>query len=372
MPDQLRHKQFPGRRVTIPRVVSAGRRAVLHLLREIHEQPQVVDGLLSHYATPVDEIAAAIERYKPAFACIAARGTSDNAARYAQYLFGYMTGLPAMLALPSLHTLYERPLNLAGALVIGISQSGQAEDVRRVLEDARSQGALTLAITNYPDSPMATTAQYHLELHAGDERSIAATKTYTAQLFRIAQLVSALAPSSAPRSALKRVPDLMRDSLERSVTIEGWAQRYRYADRMAVIGRGFNYATAAEVSLKVKELAYIASEGWSEADFRHGPIAMVRGGYPVLLVAPDGDLLDNMQDLFEKVRQRDGECLVITNRQEIFEGAQQFMTLPGDLPEWLSPLVAILPGQVFAMHQALIRGYSPDTPSGLTKVTVTE
>lgn len=344
----------------------------MHLLREIHEQPQVVDRLLRDYAESVDEIAAAIVKYKPAFACIAARGTSDNAARYAQYLFGYMIGLPVMLALPSLHTLYQRPLDLAGALVIGISQSGQAEDVRRVLEDARSQGALTLAITNYAGSPMATTAQYHLELHAGDERSIAATKTYTAQLFRVAQLVSALAPTATLLGALQRVPDLMRDSLERSVNIESWAQRYRYADRMAVIGRGFNYATAAEISLKVKELAYIASEGWSEADFRHGPIAMVRGGYPVLLVAPNGDLLDNMRDLFEKIRQRDGECLVITNRQEVFEGAQQFMTLPNEVPEWLSPLIAILPGQVFAMHQALIRGYSPDAPSGLTKVTITE
>lgn len=343
----------------------------MHLYREIHEQPGVIQGLLHGQAEPSRVVAQAIKAFAPDFIVIAARGTSDNAARYAQYLFGHYLGLFTALATPSLHTIYDTPPDLSHALTIGISQSGQAEDVRQVLEDARRQGGLTLAITNYDDSPMAQTAAHHLNLMAGEEHSIAATKTYTAQLTVLAMLVAALVDDSELQDGLAQLPRHLQHTLDANASIEAWAQRYRYMQQFAVIGRGFNFATAFEISLKVKELAYIASEGYSEADFRHGPIAIVQSGFPTMVVAPRGAVMPKMRDLLEKLGNKSAERLVITNDESLAKLAHRLIRIP-DMPEWLSPIVSVVPGQLFAMQQALIRGYAVDNPRGLSKVTVTE
>ena len=343
----------------------------MHLQNEIAQQPAVIQRLLSESWAETESLTAAIRDFNPTFACIAARGTSDNAARYAQYLFGHALRLPVMLATPSLHTLYGTPPDLSKALVIGISQSGKAEDVRMVLDDARRQGALTLAITNFSDSPLAQTAEHHLPLRAEQEFSVAATKTYTAQLTVIAMLTSALAGDQAMWEALSALPALVTETLDLSESIAGWAERYRYSDRLVTLGRGFNYATACEISLKVKELTYIASEGYSEADFRHGPIAVIDQGYPVILVAPQGKAIAGMKAMSSDLLERDAETLVISNDDDLLRAGTQAMPIPA-LPEWLSPIVSVIPGQVYAMQQALVRGYEVDKPRGLSKVTITE
>lgn len=344
----------------------------MQLLQEIQEQPAVVERLLNEQQVQMMAMAKAIRDFDPVFVCIAARGTSDNAARYAKYLMSHYVKLPVMLAAPSLHTIYESPPNLSRALVIGISQSGKAEDVRLVLENARKSGAITLAITNYDDSPMAQTAEHHLTLLAGEEVSVAATKTYTAQLTVIAMLTAALVEQTPVTESLKRLPEFVRTTLAYNDTIEAWAQRYRYMERFAVLGRGFNYCTAFEIALKVKELAYIASVGYSEADFRHGPIAMIQSGFPVMVVAVKGKTQPVVLDILENLQTRQAECLVISNDERAFEHAQQTMRLPDDIPEWLSPVVSVIPGQIFAMYQAVVRHYAVDTPRGLSKVTVTK
>ncbi len=343
----------------------------MHLEQEIFQQKDVLVSLINEQMARVAKIAEAIKAFNPTFVCLAARGTSDNAALYAKYLLGAYTGLPMMLAAPSLHTLYQMPPNLAHGLVIGISQSGRAEDVRQVLEDARKQGALTLAITNYEDSPMAQTAQYHLSLLAGEEVSIAATKTYTAQLTIIAMLIAELTPHKELKGELSLLPDAMAQTLENTHSINQWAERYRYATNLAVIGRGFNYCTAFEISLKVKELCYMSTHGYSEADFRHGPIATIQQGFPVMLVAPKGVTLPYQLDLLNVLKERGAECLVISNDDEALAGGHYGMRIP-DVPEWLSPILAVVHGQVFAMKQALYRGYPVDKPRGLNKVTVTK
>ncbi|MDE2818521.1 MAG: SIS domain-containing protein [Chloroflexota bacterium] len=341
------------------------------LKSEIAQQPAVISRLLDESAAATEAVAAAIRDFDPVFACIAARGTSDHAAIYAQYLFGAALQMPVMLATPSLHTVYARPPDFSKALVIGISQSGKAEDARAVLNDARAQGALTLAITNYEDSPLAAAAERHLPLRAEEEFSVAATKTYTAQLTVIAMLASALAGDEEMRSGLMSLPGLARETLDLTDGIAGWAQRYRAMDRLTVLGRGFNYATACEISLKVKELTYIASEGYSEADFRHGPIAVVQRGYPLILVAPQGKACAAMRDIFGVVEEKGAETLLISDDEDLLGGATQAMRIPA-APEWLSPIIAVMPGQVFAMRQALARGYEVDKPRGLSKVTITE
>ena len=213
----------------------------MQLQKEIGQQPAVIERLVNEGRAATEAVAAAIGDFNPVFVCIAARGTSDNAAHYAQYMFGGLLRLPVMLATPSLHTVYATPPDLSQALVIGISQSGQAEDVRAVLSDANQQGALTLAITNFEDSPLARTARHHLPLLAERELSVAATKTYTAQLTVIAMLTSALGESGAAREDLTALPRLAAQALSLCDEIAAWVERYRYIDRLITLGRGFNF-----------------------------------------------------------------------------------------------------------------------------------
>ncbi len=343
----------------------------MHLEKEIAEQPAVLERLLSDGAVATAAAAATIRDFNPAFACIAARGTSDNAAIYAQYLWGHAWRLPVMLATPSLHTIYRRPPNLARALVIGISQSGQAEDVRAVLRDANQQGALSLAITNFEGSPLAQEATLHLPLLAERELSVAATKTYTAQLTVIAMLASALAADQTMREEMTALPALARETLSLSERIADWASRYRDSDRLVTLGRGFNYATAREISLKVKELTYTASEGYSAADFLHGPIAAIDAGHAVILVAPSGETHQGMRAMWASLAERGAETLVISDRDELLERGTQGMPI-AKAPAWLSPVISVMPGQIYALRQALARGYQVDTPRGLSKVTITK
>jgi len=340
-----------------------------HLNREIHQQPEMVAALIESQLEAARAAAKAIRKFKPHFVMIAARGTSDNAARYAQYLFGIQLGLPVALALPSVHTLYQTPPKLNKALVIGISQSGASEDIRRVMADARGQGALTIAITNTPGSVLNKEAEYHIDLGAGPEIAVAATKTYTTELAAVA-LLAAVYQNKGLRE-LRRLPSWMTQTLKRNAGIQHWAERYRYAQSLAVIGRGYNYCTAYEISLKIKELCSMTSQEYSEADFRHGPIAVVQRNFPVLCVAPQGAPMPLMIDLMDKIRAKGGEVISVSNDAAALAKGHKQMPLP-DMPEWLSPLCAVLPGQLLALHMAREKGFDVDRPEGLSKVTITE
>ena len=341
------------------------------LAKEIAQQPAVLSRLLDEGRAETSAVAAAIREFDPAFVCVAARGTSLHAGIYAKYLFGAGLSLPVMLASPSLHTVYAAPPDLSRALVIGISQSGKAEDARRVLADAKGQGALTLAITNFADSPLAGTARHHLALRAGVERSVAATKTYTAQLTVIAMLASALRGGDELAEQLADLPRRASETLERSDAIADWAADYRDVERLTALGRGYNFATACEIGLKIKELCYIGSEAYSEAEFQHGPIAVLREGYPVILVAPAGKTLAGMRAMAASLAEKGARRLVISDDADLLRQATVAMTLPR-LPAWLSPVISVMPGQVFALHQAMARGLDVDRPRGLSKVTITE
>jgi glutamine---fructose-6-phosphate transaminase (isomerizing) len=338
--------------------------------QEIQEQPEVARRVLAQ-VEQAQQIATAVHDFDPAYIMMVARGTSDNAARYAQYLWGMRLGLPVALATPSLYTLYDAPQNLSRGLVVGISQSGQSADIRAVLDHAQAQGALTVSLTNDAASPMAQSTAHHLDVMAGPERSVAATKSYTAQLAAVALLGTALAEDAEMASELASLPDALTQTLTLSETIPDWVQRYRYMDRFAAIGRGLNYATAYEISLKIKELCYVSGEEYSEADFRHGPIALVGEGFPVVLVMPEGKPYPLLYELLETLLERRAEVLAITNRSEVEGRATQWMRLP-PMPEWLSPIVAVIPGQIFAKSLAEARGHEVDTPRGLNKVTSTQ
>ncbi len=339
---------------------------------EIAEQPAVIRRLLETQRPTAAQIAAAIRRTDPRFAFLAARGTSDNAGRYANYLWGAHNCLPMALAAPSLFTLYRRPPRLREALVVGISQSGRSPDIVSVIEHGREQGNLTLAITNAPESPLARVAEWVLDIQAGREESVAATKTYTAQLAAIALLSAALAQDEAMQQALDQVPRWMDAMLALEADIARAVVRYRYVTQCVVLGRGYNYATAFEWALKLKELTYIAAEPYSSADFQHGPVAVVGKGYPVLAVAPSGAVLDSMRDLLRYLHDTLGaELVVISDDDEVLSWAEVPLRLPREVPEWLTPLVSVVGAQLFTYHLTLAKGYDTERPRGLRKVTET-
>lgn len=340
------------------------------LLSEIHEQPQVMRRLVAAEAIHVVEIGQKMQNQGFNYVLIAARGTSDNAARYGQYLFGALNHLPVALAAPSLFTLYQQPPRLEGALVIGISQSGQSPDIVSVLHEAHQQGAPTIAITNDPNSPLAQAAAHVIGLHVGEERSVAATKTYTAQLTSLALLGLGLAGKPDQLNLLDRVPEVMEKALQAEPQALQAARKMAESDRAIVIGRGFNYATAHEISLKCKELAYILAEPYSSADFRHGPIAMVEKDLPVLLVTMGETFVQDLAALNSKLGERGVQPIILGDQP--FKGKNLHIPVPHSLPEWLTPLVAILPGQLLAYHLALARGFDPDQPRVIRKVTLTK
>jgi len=339
------------------------------LEQEIMSQPEVIARLLERETERIQRIAGQLPAFD--YVLIAARGSSDHAATYAKYAWTTLAGYPVALAAPSLLTLYGTPPRLANALVVGISQSGQSPDIIAVLEEGKRQGRPTLAITNDGASPLATIADHVVELHAGQEQSVAATKTYTAQLATMAIFAAALSGNPQRLAELAQLPAAMQDTLPYAPDIARRVERYRYMDNCVIIGRGYNYATSFELALKLKELTYIMATSYSSADFRHGPIATIESGLPVFLVMPRGAAFDDMLDLTVKLTERGAELLVISESRQALSLAKTALPLTPGIPEWLSPLTAIIPGQLFALYLALAKGLNPDLPRGLQKVTRT-
>lgn len=339
---------------------------------EIFEQPERLASLLVNQKQTVLEIAKAIRSRNVQYAFLAGRGTSDNAGRYANYLWGAHNGLPLALATPSLFTYYQMPPRLNNALVVGVSQSGQSPDIVSVLEEGRKQNCLTIAITNIADSPLAKAADFVLDIQAGPEKAVAATKTYTAELMSVAMLSAALSDSNEHWNELDSVSKWAEQTLALDGQLAQMAQRYRYMSQCVVLGRGFNYATAFEWALKLKELTYLIAEPYSSADFQHGPIAMVEGGFPVLAVAPSGKVRDSMLEMLTRLRkEKNAELVVISDDPDALVLAQSPIQLPPQMPEWLTPIVSIIPAQLFACHLTQVKGYDTDAPRNITKVTET-
>jgi glucosamine--fructose-6-phosphate aminotransferase (isomerizing) len=342
-----------------------------HLYQEIHQQAGVIRKLVSTPQEPIKELAQKIKDREITHVFIAARGTSDNAGRYAKYLLGAHNQLVVSLAAPSLFTIYSQPPILSNSLVLGISQSGKSPDIVSVLKEGQKQGALTAAITNYPQSDLGNAAELVLDLQAGEEVSLAATKTYTAQLTSLALLSAELDSSEECWKDLRSLPDKMESIFENEAHFDDLAERYRYMTHCVTIGRGYNYASAFEFSLKMKELTYTIAEPYSSADFLHGPVALVDRGFPTFVIAPDGKMNAELKSLINKVQERHAEVILISNHPGLLGMAEHVMKLPTGIPEWLSPIPAILPAQMFAMYLAHTRGIDVDNPRGLHKVTET-
>ena len=339
-----------------------------HLERELREQPNALERLLETQRGSAERIAALFRRDDVKYVLIASRGSSSNAARYAQYVLGRAHRVPVAFATPSLYTLYGQPPRLDGALVLGISQSGRSPDVKEVIEEARRQGRPTVALTNDPASPLAAASDEVLELQAGEELAVAATKTYVNSLGAIALLFAVATDDRDALVELERIPSQLALQIERS-----WddVRGLEGIDGGTVVARGVNYATSFEIALKIRELSGLLFEAYSSADLLHGPVAALAEGWPVLAVAPRGPAFESMAEVLDALKARRPRLLVVSDDERALARADVALPLWTRVPEWLSPLVAVVPGQLAALRLAQLRGIDLDNPLGLSKVTLT-
>jgi glutamine---fructose-6-phosphate transaminase (isomerizing) len=339
---------------------------------ELREQPDALARLLERQEDAARAAAEAFRRPDIRYILIASRGSSSNVARYAQYLLGRAHRVPVMFATPSLYTIYEQPPRLDGAMVVGISQSGASPDVVAVLAEARDQGCPTLAITNDTASPLARTAEAVLDLEAGREQAVAATKTYLNSLGAVALLFTAIGDDDVARDELARMPEALEAQIQLSLGPDAPPlDEYRDAIGATVVARGVNYGTGYEIALKIRELTGLVTEAYSPADLMHGPIAAVQEGWPVIVVAPSGPARPSVEEVVAPVRARGARMIAVSDVRAVLRRAQTRLPLVPGVPEWLSPLTAVVPGQVTALRLTELRGLDLDRPRGLRKVTLT-
>jgi glutamine---fructose-6-phosphate transaminase (isomerizing) len=349
------------------------------MLEEIREQPAALERALQSELPRVAPLKARLDQARPKLIVLAARGTSDNAAIFGRYLLEITTGIPVSLAAPSIYTLYEANLDLRGTLAIAISQSGESTDINMVQERARSQGAITIGITNEEARTLARISEYPLLVRAGREQSVAATKTYTGQLLSFYLIAYALGANLRLEDVL-RLPEWTSQALRIEPEISAAAERYRFMESAAVVGRGLNYSNAFEFSLKLMETCYVIAERFSAADFLHGPIAMVERAFPLFLFAPPGVTWPSMKQMIQRLQQLKADTLVITDQEnpEAVEVSSRTIALPVKLgvagvkpQEVFTPIPYIVPAQLFAAYLAAYKGLNPDQPRTLSKVTQT-
>jgi glucosamine--fructose-6-phosphate aminotransferase (isomerizing) len=336
---------------------------------EMAEQPAVLRRILQEGAPRIREVATAIAARSPRFVLLTARGTSDNAALYAKYLLEIQLGLPCGLTSMSTTTAYGARPDLTDVLVVTVSQSGGSPDLVASTKAAREGGAITLAVTNNPDSPLAAVSEFHIDILAGPEKALPATKTYTASLLALYLFVEGLRGGDG--AAAKVLPDLASQVLSRQDEVRQLASRYRFAERMVITSRGYGYPTAKEAALKLMETSYIPALSYSGADLLHGPLAMVDNISPVIAVVTDGKGGEALQPVLDRLRGRGADLVVVGPAPQV-EAASAGFVLPTDgVLEELQPILEILPLQLLAYEVTIARGQDPDAPRALAKVTET-
>ena len=324
-------------------------------------QPAVIEGLAARRA----ELIPALRGPEPAGVVIVARGSSDYAAIFARYLLEAVTGRPVALAAPSLVTLYGAELRLDGWLALGISQSGRTPEIVTVLERYGAAGARTVALTNDPASALAAAADVQVELGAGEELAVPATKTFTAQLAAVALVGEALGPVPWRASHWERLPGVVEELLGDPGPAERAAEALGAADELIAVGRGYLMCVALEAALKLREATGVRAEGWSAADFRHGPVTVARGDIPLLAVSAAGPAAADVDELAEQL-ERGG-----TRVLRLADSPEAELPYTSGIPEPLCTLPATVRAQQLALALALRRGIDPDSPPALGKVTET-
>ncbi len=350
----------PTERDSVPGRIMAG---------EMAEQPAVLRRILDEGAPRIKEIAGRIAERGPRFVLLTARGTSDNAALYAKYLVEVLLGKPAGLTSMSTTTAYGARPDLTDVLVITVSQSGGSPDLVASTKAAREAGAITLAVTNNADSPLAEVSEFHIDVLAGPEKALPATKTYTAELLCLYLFVEGLRGGDG--SAAKALPELAEQILARRSEIRELAGRYRFAERLVITSRGYGYPTAKEAALKLMETSYIPALSFSGADLLHGPLAMVDNVSPVIAIVTEGKGGEALQPVLDRLRGRGADLVVIGDQRQVDAASAGFVLPTGGVAEEVQPILEIIPLQLLAYEVTIARGQDPDAPRALAKVTET-
>lgn len=338
------------------------------MLQEIGEQPEVLEKTINAERAKIEKLGVFLRSKDIDLIVLVARGSSDNAALFGRYLLETTCGIPVSLAAPSVYTLYNAKLKLNRALFIGVSQSGEGVDINHVLQDAKSAGAFTVGITNEANSTMAKVADETLLIHAGREKSVAATKTYTGQMLHFYMLASVL---GGEKLAFEKIPDFAKQTLQLKAEVKNLVERYVFMENCVVVGRGMNYGNSYELALKLMETCYVVAERFSSADFFHGPLAIIERRFPVILFAPKGVTKQSSVDLLKRLQELHADSFSITNDQAIAKLSTRSLLVPKNIDEILSPIPFIIPAQLFAALLSETKGINPDAPRSLSKVTQT-
>jgi glucosamine--fructose-6-phosphate aminotransferase (isomerizing) len=340
------------------------------MLQEIYEQPAALARTIHEERPRISNLGKTLKERNINLIVLVARGSSDNAALFGRYLLEITTGIPVSLSAPSVHTVYKARLELGRALVVGVSQSGEGEDINQVLANARAGGAFTVGMTNEAASSMTKLVDETLLMHGGSERSVAATKTFTGQMMLFHMLAAELSVRPG-LFAYESIPDFTARALEQRAAIQELVQRYVFMENCVVVGRGLTYANAYELALKLMETCYVVAERFSSADFLHGPLAMVERHFPVILFAPPGVMLPGVRALIDRLRELHADTLAITSDLDTAAACTRSIVMPRDLDEFVAPIPYMIPGQLFAALLAEAKGLNPDAPRSLSKVTRT-
>lgn len=340
------------------------------MLDEIAEQPSALERTIQQERDKVAQLGAHLRARDLDLIVLVARGSSDNAALFGRYLLELTTGIPVSLAAPSVYTLYGAKLKLNRALVIGVSQSGEGEDINRVLDMARASGAYTVGITNEPSSSMVGLVDETLLMHGGRERSVAATKTFTGQMMLFYMLAAALAEANSDLR-YEAIPDYVAGALDHREAIRQLVERYVFMENCVVVGRGLLYANAYEMALKLMETCYVVAERFSSADFLHGPLAIVERHFPIILFSQPGATRRGVKELMQRLSELRADKLIITDDTELAKMSTRSIMMTAEIDELLAPIPYMVPAQLFAALLADAKGLDPDTPRSLSKVTRT-
>lgn len=343
------------------------------MLREIMEQPKVLAGIEEENREVLKKLVAELNERGTNHVVFAGRGTSDHASIYCQYLLGIYKGAVASLAIPSAITLYDGKLDYKDDLVVGVSQSGKAADALAVIERGNKNNAITLAVTNDKDSPMAKAAKYHLYCNAGPELSVAATKTFTSQMYVMALFTAYWSGNEKLLSDLRKLPQIAEKLLEELPNkLTRFVDRYRYIKEGFVLARGICYPIALEFALKTQETCYIKMKGYAQSDFYHGPLAQVDSETPVIVIAAKGVALDDSKAIISKINEIGTQIFVITDDKELSEENPFSLLLPDTGNDATSAILFAITAQSFAQMLSVSKGLNPDQPRLLKKVTITK
>lgn len=341
-----------------------------HMYDEIHEQAKVIKHIKKHIKNELLNIEKRLNNTKIKCVILAARGSSDNACQYFRYLTEIYAGIPVSFSAPSVISIYKGDINYDSCLVIGVSQSGQAQDVLEVMKIAKSQNSFVIALTNNEDSPMAKLADIHLNLSVGKELSVAATKTFTAELYCLLELANIISMHKLDH-LIPLVPQVIEDVLTRENQIFHIANNYIHVEESYVLARGFLYSIALESALKIQEACYINSKAYAISDFHHGPFAVLDSESHVIIFLKKGPTYQNGIDMIKKMKLTFSDLIVVTD--SVIDGidSDHILMLP-EVDEAISPFAYIIAMQLFAYKLSLLRGIDADQPRGLKKVTITK